>query len=249
MSVQLANEEVLAPTRAPRGFRGALAIGVAVGLLVLGAGYAGAVRTRADRHPAAPAANPLYLPWPARGSLRNDTAVIEHAHHIWDYFGAPEREGPTRPHTDVRVLYAERLADGDLVVLQGMLRSGVPQLAVIFIPPWQDHHWVPEGLDVITVPNPLTTRQISFPILTNMAGDREQLVVIGEPGTTTIAYRTPRDPDTVRPVYVEDGVGVASINNDGIEEITVVNAGGTIYQGRTTGLLVHNWLVGFTPPA
>jgi hypothetical protein len=248
VTVELAPSVTAVSPTGPRGLRSALGVGLAVGLLLVGVGYVGVVRARAQ-HPRGPIANPLYLPWPARGSLRDDIAVIERAHHVWDYAGAPDREGPTRPHTDVQVLYAERLDVGVLVVLEGTDQVGVPELALLFLPPRVDGWWVPEGLYHVPMPDPVTTRHLAISILTNMAGDDERFVVIGEPGTTTIAFSMVPEPQTMRPMVVQDGVGVAPVNNDGIHQVVVANAGGTFYQGPVNGLTVGNSRVGFTPPA
>jgi hypothetical protein len=247
MAVDLAVPDA-APATTTRGLGRALGVAALVAVLVVGIGLTAAGRL--SRHDAARSpASPLYLAWPARGSLRDDSAAVAHAQHVWDYFGAPEREGPLNPHTDVRVLYAGHLDVGDLFVLQATTtRTGLPEIGFIFLPPHPDHYWVPEGVEDIAMPAPQLTTHLVVLTLTNMAGDDQRLVVIGQPGTTTIGYSTVPDPDTVLPMYVEDGIGTAPFGNTGIQQVVLADANGTYYQGRSDVITVNDFGVGYQPP-
>ncbi|HEU0130862.1 MAG TPA: hypothetical protein VFQ85_07710 [Mycobacteriales bacterium] len=224
-------------TRARRGWGVALLSAGTVVALVIGAGYAAAAR-RPEKAAARDAVPAVFFDWPARGSLRDDAAVVAAARDEWDHKRVPKGDTPPPPHTDVGLLYAERLEHGDLVVFQGRDGTGLPRLGVVFLPRQVAESWIPPGVLTAPLPSPLTARHLDFGLLDDDAATGPIYVVIGEPGVTTVARSDPAAPDTFLPMPVHEGVAVAAAGPEGVAKVLVANAGGTIYQGwnsRTWG--------------
>jgi hypothetical protein len=217
-----------APARRPRRLP-IVAVFVAVAALLAAVGAAGAVRHRSGR---SADAGPVFLDWPARGSLRGDTARIAEAVRLWDEgFGGPGAPGYDRRHSDIRVLYAEQLDLGQVFVLQGRDDAGVPELGLVFIPPRTGYGGAPHDVESFAVPSPLLTHHVSFTLLTDVAGTGAKLVVLAEPGTTAIAWAEVAHPETFIPMYVSEGVGIAEFTNRGVRRIRVGTPDSTVYEG------------------
>jgi hypothetical protein len=173
--------------------------------------------------------------------LASDDAAVHEAVRAWDagvgyLVGAPDpAQPPAQPkvHRDVHVLYADDVTGGRAIVVEGNAENGTAQLGLFYsatsAPP--DLRFTHQ--QVVAAPPPATTHHIAFFVLTRTG--RALLVVIGEPGTTSVSYGT--GAAALVPMPVSDGVAAAPVP-PGVSRIVVANAGGTLYDGPVTDAVV-----------
>lgn len=166
---------------------------------------------------------PAYVDWPPRGADKDDLALFQTALDVWDgRYNNPTRYR-MRPHSDARLLFAQRYPFGDLVVLEGANQSGERSIATVVSRIGDGE--VTEDVNerpLRYAPQPLAevsaVIQVGRPLANGQY--RQYVLVLGAPGTTSITFRP------------YDAAGYHVIGTDIGEELVTGGVGGIVtYRG------------------